>query len=61
MDIKLAYAILNSEDRESILYWLKWNDRNGAYTDSDCDLEELPRLNLEEAKSLMSSVIMEIF
>lgn len=61
MDIKCAYAILSSGDRDSILYWLKWNDRNGIYLDFECDLEELPRLGLEDAKSLMNSVLLESF
>lgn len=40
-------------DRESLIAWLTWNDRNGCYTDEDCDCEGLPRLSLESAAALV--------
>jgi hypothetical protein len=36
-------------DLPSMIRWLQWNDRNGCYTDADCDLEGIERLTLETA------------
>ena len=40
---------MNDNDRIKILNFLQWNDRNGCYTDENCDLEEVPRMTYEEA------------
>lgn len=37
-------------DRNSIIRWLAWNDRNGCYTDADCASEGLEPLTLEDAR-----------
>lgn len=51
--------LLNSNDREEILRWLSWNDRNGFYTDQQMDSEGWPRISLQDAKKLMREVIDE--
>ncbi len=32
-----------------VLDFLQWNDRNGFYTDKNCDLEDIPRMTYEDA------------
>lgn len=39
-------------ERNHLLRLLSDNDHNGTYLDSDCDLEGLPRLTLEQARQL---------
>jgi hypothetical protein len=41
------------EDRDAIIHWLTWNDRDGSYSDHDSDLEDLPRLTLETAQEAL--------
>lgn len=31
-------------DRIKITKFFQWNDRNGCYTDENCDLEDMPRM-----------------
>lgn len=31
-------------NRIKITKFLQWNDRNGCYTDENCDLEDIPRM-----------------
>lgn len=31
------------KDRIKITEVLQWNDRNGCYTDENCDLEDIPK------------------
>lgn len=31
--------------RIRITEFLQWNDRNGCYTDENCDLEDIPSVN----------------
>jgi hypothetical protein len=52
-------SIIASNDRDRIIAWLKWNDRNGIYSDNDCDNEGLPRLTLEMAKEYMTQQVGE--
>jgi len=52
-------SIIASNDKDRIIAWLKWNDRNGIYSDADCDNEGLPRLTLEMAKEYMTQQIGE--
>ncbi|MCY6354196.1 hypothetical protein OIO11_03000 [Clostridium sp. ZS2-4] len=43
-------ANCNKEKRRAkIIEFLQWNDRNGSYTDENCDLEEIPRMTYEDA------------
>ena len=37
-------------NRIKITEFLQWNDRNGCYTDENCDLEEVPRMTDEVIK-----------
>jgi len=52
-------SIIASNDRDRIIAWLQWNDRNGIYSDADCDNEGLPKLTLEMAKEYMITQIGE--
>nr|WP_307993406.1 hypothetical protein [uncultured Clostridium sp.] len=47
--------------RKKILQFLQWNDRNGCYTDENCDLEEVPRMTYEEAVKYFFGVINDDF
>lgn len=38
-----------NKQRINIIEFLQWNDRNGSYTDENCDLEEIPRMTYEDA------------
>ena len=49
--------ILDNGTRDDIIAWLCWNDANGCYTDTDSDLEGLPRLTLDDAREIMSRQI----
>lgn len=49
--------ILNHGIREDIIEWLVWNDRNGTYTDADCEVEDIDKLTLEEARKLMRGMV----
>jgi hypothetical protein len=40
---------VDENDRDSLIAWLAWNDRNGLYTDDDCDAEGWPRMTLQDA------------
>lgn len=35
--------------RNKLINFLQWNDRNGCYTDTNCNIEGLEPLTLEEA------------
>lgn len=47
--------------RKKILNFLQWNDRNGCYTDENCDLEGFPRFNYEDAIKHFFGVINDEF
>ena len=47
--------------RNKITSFLQWNDRNGCYTDENCDLEEVPRMTYEEAVKYFFGVINDDF
>ena len=44
-----------------VLDFLQWNDRNGCYTDKNCDLEDLPRMTYEDAVKYFFCVINDYF
>ncbi len=53
---------MNKENTHiEILSFLQWNDRNGCYTDKNCDLEEVPRITYEEAVKYFFGVINDDF
>jgi hypothetical protein len=41
------------DNRLSIIRWLVWNDRNGCYTDAECESEGLEPISLDDARLLM--------
>lgn len=47
--------------RKLIVEFLQWNDRNGCYTDENCDLEEIPRMTYEDAIKYFFYVVNEDF
>lgn len=51
----------SNEKRRLITEFLQWNDRNGCYTDENCDLENIPRMTYEEAKKYFFIVINQEF
>lgn len=44
---------LQSFTREQLIEWLCWNDRNGIYSDADCEIEGIDPLTWEEAYELV--------
>lgn len=44
-----------------ITEFLQWNDRNGCYTDENCDLEDIPRMTYEDAIKYFFGVMNEDF
>lgn len=47
--------------REKIISFLQWNDRNGCYTDKNCDIEGVERMTYEDAVKYFFGVINEDF
>ncbi|CAI3565641.1 MAG: hypothetical protein ACLUC0_17330 [Clostridium neonatale] len=52
---------MDDNDRIKIIRFLQWNDRNGCYTDENCDFEEVPRMTYEEAVKYFFGVINDDF
>ncbi len=48
-------------NRIKITKFLQWNDKNGCYTDENCDLEEEPRMTYEEAVKYFFGVLNDDF
>ena len=44
-----------------ITEFLQWNDRNGCYTDENCDLEDIPRMTYEDAVKYFFGVMNDDF
>jgi len=44
--------------RLNVIKWLCWNDKNGCFTDEDCDLEEMPRIGLLVGMDLIEEMIL---
>lgn len=53
--------LLLDSKRMLVLDFLQWNDRNGCYTDKNCDLEDLPRMTYEDAVKYFFCVINDDF
>lgn len=50
--------MINKEKkRKFIIEFLQWNDKNGCYTDENCDLEDIPRMTYEEAIKYFFGVV----
>lgn len=47
--------------RSNIIKFLKWNDRNGCYTDEECDLESQSRMSYNEAVKYFFGVLNDDF
>ncbi|HHD2718510.1 TPA: hypothetical protein ACOTHS_002116 [Clostridium perfringens] len=53
---------MNKEkERLLITKFLQWNDKNGYYTDENCDLEKQPRMTYEEAVKYFFGVLNDDF
>ncbi|AMN37091.1 hypothetical protein ACSXC4_13845 [Clostridium perfringens] len=53
---------MNKEkERLLITKFLQWNDKNGYYTDENCDLEEQQRMTYEEAVKYFFGVLNDDF
>ena len=48
-------------NRIRITKFLQWNDRNGCYTDENCDIEGVERMNYEDALKYFFGVMNEDF
>lgn len=48
-------------NRLKIIQFLQWNDRNGCYTDENCDLENIPRMTYEDAVKYFFGIINDDF
>jgi len=46
-------AILEAADRDAIIAWLCWNDRNGCYTDEDCEAQGWKPMPVDLAQAIM--------
>ena len=45
----------------AITNFLQWNDKNGSYTDENCDIEEIPRMTYEDAVKYFFGVLNDNF
>ena len=52
---------MNNNIRVRIIEFLQWNDKNGCYTDENCDLEDIPRMTYEDAVKYFFGVINDDF
>ena len=50
-----------NKQRINITEFLQWNDRNGSYTDENCDLEEIPRMTYEDTIKYFFGVMNDDF
>ena len=48
-------------ERILLIQFLQWNDRNGCYTDENCDLEDIPRMTYEDAVKYFFCVMNDDF
>jgi hypothetical protein len=55
--IMIEINYLREKERIVITKFLQWNDRNGSYTDENCDMEEIPRMIYEDAVKYFFGVI----
>lgn len=50
-----------NKKRIAITEFLQWNDRNGSYTDENCDLEGIQRMTYEDAVKYFFGVMNDDF
>lgn len=48
-------------ERVRITEFLQWNDRNGSYTDENCDLEGIPRMTNGDAVKYFFGIMNDDF
>ena len=48
-------------NRIKITEFLQWNDRNGCYTDENCNLEDIPRMSYEDSVKYFFGVMNDDF
>ncbi|WP_252231240.1 hypothetical protein [Clostridium sp. ZBS15] len=51
----------NQNIRIKIVKFLQWNDKNGCYTDENCDIEGVEKMSYEDAVKYFFGVINEDF
>lgn len=51
----------NENERIKITEFLQWNDKNGCYTDENCDIEGVERMTYEDAVKYFFGVMDEDF
>lgn len=51
----------NERERVAIINFLQWNDKNGCYTDENCDLENIPRMSYSDAVKYFFGVMNDDF
>lgn len=51
----------DTNDRVIITKFLQWNDKNGCYTDENCDIEGVERMTYEDAVKYFFGVMNEDF
>ena len=53
---------MNLEDKRILITnFLQWNDKNGSYTDDNCDIEEIPRMTYEDSVKYFFGVLNDDF
>jgi len=50
---------MEKKDREKILEFLQWNDRNGCFTDINCKKEKLKPLSKKDSLKIFFTVVNE--
>ena len=53
----LLAEVLKNSSRQDLIDFMVWNDRNGCFTDQECEEEGLPILTFEDASNLISDTI----
>ncbi len=43
--------------RLDLIRWMSWNDKNGTFTDKDCDNEDIPRIALEDGLAMVTAIL----
>lgn len=52
---------LKEKERRAITKFLQWNDKNGCYTDENCDIEGVERMTYDDAVKYFFVVMNEDF
>lgn len=55
------YSEKFNKQRMQITKFLQWNDKNGCYTDQNCDIEGVERMSYEDAVKYFFGVMNEDF